>query len=628
VKKFIFSIISFVTFTGYVFSQITEENKYVKTWKVANKFGAVDTIPVDTAHRNFQQTHAVERFSIANAFNGNLGSPLQSKIYFDRPAAQEFIFGEAYVPYIKTIDNNVFYNTKTPFSSLRYLTGGTNYREEDQIGFLFTANANKKLNFGTTLDYIYARGEYQNQAAKRFEGSLFGSYDGRRYSAKGVIAYNSLNHFENGGIQDPLYILNPPFGYTTATIPVNLGEGVQNTFKQFQFFYNHSYSLGFERDVKQKNDSVIKEFVPVTRFTHTIQLDDNQRRYLENSVESDFYRNTYYVQDETRDTVRFQRVSNMFAVSLAEEFNKWMQFGLSAYAENEVEKYYLMEDDSLQNRLRSNTKIGGILSKERGQAFTYKVNAEITLLGPKIGDFLLDADFAGNFKLWKDTISLRAKGFMRLDEPSYLFQHYESNHFKWENNFVKTLRTHVGGTFAVPTRNFSLDVAVENVTGKLYFDSLALPRQFEGNVQIVSANLKQDFYFGKFALENNVVYQLSSNQSVLPLPALALYHNFYFHDKWFNVLSAQFGVDVRYHTAYYAPAYMPATGQFHAQDKMKIGNYPEMSVYANLHLKRTRFFIKYYHVNELFMNGLYYSIPGYPINPALLKLGLTWNFYD
>ncbi len=94
------------------------------------------------------------------------------------------------------------------------------------------------------------------------------------------------------------------------------------------------------------------------------------------------------------------------------------------------------------------------------------------------------------------------------------------------------------------------------------------------------------------------------------------------------MLSAQIGADVRYHTAYYAPAYMPATGQFYSQDDMKIGNYPIMSVYANLHLKRTRFFIKYYHINEMFMKGLYYSMPGYPVNPALLKLGLTWNFYD
>lgn len=619
-------------FADYAMSQVIPPekhiDKYVKTWQVSDKFGTVDSIAVDTAHINFQQTHAVERFSIANAYNGNLGSPLQSKIYFDRPGLNDFIFANAYAPYVRNIENNVFYNSKTPFSYLRYLTGGTNYREEDQIGFLFSANANKKLNFGTTLDYIYARGEYNNQAVKRFEGSLFGSYDGERYSAKGLIAYNNLSNFENGGIQDPVYILNPPFGYNTATIPVNLGVGVQNTFKHLQFFYNHQYSLGFERVAKVNGDSVGKEFVPVTKFTHTIQLDDYQRRYLENSAEQTFYRNTYYLQDETRDTLRLQRLNNVFSVSLAEEFNKWMKFGLTAYAENEIERYYFLQNNSLENLVYANTRLGAILSKEQGQAFNYKVNAEIVLLGSKIGDFVLDGFFAGKFRLAKDTISLRANGFMRLDEPANLLQFYESNHFKWENNFNKTLRTHVGGTFSVPTRNFSLDVAVENISGKIYFDSLALPSQHDGNVQIVSANLKQDFYFGKFALENNVVYQLSSNQSVLPLPSLALYHNFYFHDKWFDVLSAQIGVDLRYHTAYYAPAYMPATGQFYVQDKMKIGNYPEMSVYANLHLKRTRFFVKYYHINQLFMNGLYYSMPGYPINPALLKIGLTWSFYD
>jgi hypothetical protein len=90
----------------------------------------------------------------------------------------------------------------------------------------------------------------------------------------------------------------------------------------------------------------------------------------------------------------------------------------------------------------------------------------------------------------------------------------------------------------------------------------------------------------------------------------------------------QIGADVRYHTAYYAPSYMPATGQFFVQDKMKIGNYPVMNVYINAHLKRTRFFVQYYHLNQLFMQGDYYSMPYYPINPATLKMGLTWNFYD
>ena len=48
--------------------------------------------------------------------------------------------------------------------------------------------------------------------------------------------------------------------------------------------------------------------------------------------------------------------------------------------------------------------------------------------------------------------------------------------------------------------SFSLDVNVENITNQIYFDTLALPSQFDGNIQIVSTQLKQDFRLGKFTL--------------------------------------------------------------------------------------------------------------------------------
>ena len=51
---------------------------------------------------------------------------------------------------------------------------------------------------------------------------------------------------------------------------------------------------------------------------------------------------------------------------------------------------------------------------------------------------------------------------------------------------------------------------------------------------------------------------------------------------------------------YYAPDYSPVIGQFYNQnpdDKIEIGAFPIVNVYANLHLKRTRFFIMMYHVN-------------------------------
>ena len=189
-------------------------------------------------------------------------------------------------------------------------------------------------------------------------------------------------------------------------------------------------------------------------------------------------------------------------------------------------------------------------------------------------------------------------------------------------------RTQVYGRISIPVLRFALNATLENVSNLVYYNAAALPAQYNGNIQVLSANLRQDFKLGKITLENNVVYQLSSHQEYLPLPMLTLFHNLYYDDLWFKVLSVQAGVDLRYHSAYNAPSYMPATGQFYVQDKFSIGNYPLMNVYVNAHLKRTRFFAQYYHVNQLFIQGDYYSMPYYPLYPAHFRMGLSWNFYD
>lgn len=606
-----------------VFAETPPDYRFVKTWHVSDRFAEPDTIPVDTAHLNYQDANPIDCFSIANSYNGNLGSPIQSKLYFDRPENTDFIFSNAYFPYLMNVQHATFYNTKTPYSNLNYTTGGTTYRKEDNIKFLFTGNKNKRLNIGTTLDYIYAPGEYDNQAVKRFNGSLFGSYDGKHYTATAFLATNNLSNYESGGLKNASDISAP---IATKDIPTNI-TGYSN-YKQNQFFYNQQYSIGFERPIRVTKDSVGMEYVPVTRFAHTLKLDDVRKRYFEKNVESAFYKNTYQPITQTNDTSALQTVTNNFSVSMAEEFNKWMKFGLTAFVENEIQRYVFNQDTLVDKMYKSTTKVGGILSKQRGQLFRYNMLGELSLVGYKAGDFLLEGNMGGFFKLWNDSISLVATGFVRSDDPSYFLQHYQSNHFRWDNDFDKIYRTNVGGTFSIPTRSFSLNVSVENITKYVYFNTSALPAQFSGNIQVVGANLKQDFHVGKFTLENNVVYQLSSQPNILPLPDLTLYHNLYFHDKWFKVLSFQLGVNVRYHTAYYAPAYMPATGQFYTQSDIKIGNYPVMNVYVNCHLKRTRFFVEYYHVNQLFMNDDYFSMPNYPIDPAILKMGLSWNFYD
>lgn len=621
-----FLIFIFFIYIFNLSAQLPFQNKYIKTWKVTDNFGNTDTIPVDTVYLNFQDHNPVDRYSIANSYNGNLGSPIQSKIYTDRHDYNPFIFADPYYPYIRQIETQSFYNTKTPYTELKYLTGGTQYNEEEQFTFLFTANVNKRLNYGTNLDYIYAKGEYQNQAAKRFAGTLFGTYDGERYSATGLIAYNKHNNYENGGITQSSYITNPPRGTNAKNIPVNI-KGYSDLM-YLQFFYNHQYMLGIKRPIPGQTDSSLTQFVPVTRFIHTLRYDDGRKKYFEPSAEKTFYKNTFLNSVQTNDTAAQQTLTNRFAVGMTEEFNKWLKFGLTAFAENSIERFSFIEDTLMGHSLKSNTKIGAVLSKNQGKYFRYNFSGDLTMLGYKAGDFNLGAYVGGYFKIRNDSLTLKANGFIKSNEPEFFVQNYLSNHFRWNNDFSKTYKTHISGKIAIPTRKFAFEMNLENISRQIYYDTLALPSQFEGNVQILTARLNQDFRFGKFGLENDVVYQLSSNSEIIPLPMLALYHNLYYSDLWFDVLSVQLGLNLRYHTSYFAPAYMPASGRFFNQREMLIGNYPQGNVYGTFHLKRVRFFVEYYHVNQLFMKGAYFSMPNYPLFPAVFKMGLTWNFYD
>lgn len=133
-------------------------------------------------------------------------------------------------------------------------------------------------------------------------------------------------------------------------------------------------------------------------------------------------------------------------------------------------------------------------------------------------------------------------------------------------------------------------------------------------------------------LENRIVYQHSTNDAVVSVPALVLYHNLYYHGSWFKrALDTQFGVDLRYFTRYHAPVFDPASGQFCAQTGVMVGNYPVMSVYAGLFVRRLRlrFFAQYQHLNHLFMkdNTDRLTMPGYAMNPDVFRAGLVWQFY-
>ena len=203
---------------------------------------------------------------------------------------------------------------------------------------------------------------------------------------------------------------------------------------------------------------------------------------------------------------------------------------------------------------------------------------------------------------------------------------YVSNHFKWHNDFDKTRAARFGGIIEIPKTKTIINVGVENVQNHIYFNEKALPEQHSGSVQVFSANLKQNFSLGILRWQNSLTYQTSSKQEIIPLPKLAVYSNLFLWFKVAKVLQVQPGIDCNYYTKYKAVSYQPATMSFYNQREIDCGGFPFMTVYANMKLSKTRFYVMYSHVNEGITKANYFSMPHYPLNPARFQLGLSIDF--
>ncbi len=649
-------------------------------WRVSELLGVQERVPVDTTILNFQNTNLVEGMTGHYNYLANLGTARLSRIFSERYMgnAGTGYFVEPFSSFFFHPDQLRFTNSNIPFTNLTYYKGGSKTNGEERFKAYFSVNVNKRLAVGFNFDYLYGRGYYANQSASHFNAGLFASYIGKKYQMHAMYNNFFFKMNENGGITDDRYITRPEEMEDmggSQYIPVAMEE-TSNRNHNFYVYLTHRYRLGFEREVVKfqpkedgqkksgatlasmdgKADSVAlaadsllpaavamdtvrtKEFVPVTSFIHTFKVERTSHRFRSGMEAADAYLNTFYQNGMSNDTTVALSIKNTFGIALLEGFNKYAKAGLTAYISHTFSRYDLMGDSTagaFQRPVRYTEQevfVGGELAKRQGETWHYNVTGEIGVLGQALGQFRVKAATDLNFRLGKDTVNFFARGHITNTLPSFYMRHYHSNHYYWDNNFDKEFRMRVEGELNINRWKTNLRAGVENVTNYTYFGPNAMPTQQGGSVQIIDATLKQDFKLGVFHLDNEVTWQKSSNERVLPLPDFSLYHNFYILGKLFKkVLTVQLGADVRYFTEYNAPAYTPAIQHFNVQNPdnaIKIGGYPIVNVYATLHLKRTRLFAMMYHVNDGMGNRNAFFAPHYPINPRLLKIGVSWNFFD
>ncbi len=623
-------------------------------WSISEPLGLHYESTIDTLFLNYHKSFIPSHQSTAWATTGNFGASGQNQIFFQRKPTSDFFFQDAIDSWLPGVATQRYYNTRIPMTIISHNTGGNKYSNQDRTQVLFSGNVDKKLQLGGAIDYIYSKGSYNYQADKNFRWSLFGSYIGDRYEMQ--TFFNSYNYLgkENGGITDDQYITDPAKvqgGETKVdnkSIPTYL-TAAHSKMTGLEFYLNQSYNVGhykYQRD--SVTDTIIgRTYIPVTRFIWTADFKTSKHLFLNQNAAQDqsFFENSYLSLTGTDETTRYWRLRNTLGVSLLEGFNKYAKFGFSVYATHEMRRYKQVVDTVSGKELPEGlvelpvtidpTKtqqllwVGGQLTKQRGSILTYAATAQFGLLGDVSGDIDIEGSVTTRFKLFGDTVSLKAYGYFKNLEAPYLLKQFVSNHYAWDNKFSKVQRFRAGGILDLPWIYTSINVGYETLNNYIYFNNNSLPEQSSSAVHVLNASLTNHLGFGIFNWDNEVTYQTSSNASVLPLPKFSIFSNMYLKFRIARVLDVQVGVDCNYYTKYHAPAYNPAIMSFYNQSEIECGNFAFADVYANFKLKKARFYVMYSHANKgLFGGNNYFSIPHYPLNPGRFQLGISVDFVN
>ena len=425
---------------------------------------------------------------------------------------------------------------------------------------------------------------------------------------------------------------------------------------------NSAESLDSALAVHHEQDSLDalmkREYVPVTSIIHTLDINNYDRIYQAYATPDNYYANTYYdIDDEGSysgvgiyDKYKLTSIKNTFALALLEGFNKYMKAGLKGFISYDHRNYQMpfLEDGATAYHMERHSEydltVGGLLSKTQGHTFHFNAGAEIGLAGADPGKLDLNFSTDLNFPLFGDTVRLAAKAYFTRKTPTYFMKNYHSKHLWWENSLSPETRTHLEGLFAYDKTRTTVRVAIDEIQNYTYF-GMSYDYSDKGrtaltggiyqeatNINVLTLQLKQDFTLGPLNWDNIVTYQNASMKSVLPLPTLNLFSNLYLKFKIARVLSVELGGCMTYFTVYEAPDYLPQISQFaiqsNSESTVRIGGYPFIDVYANMHLKRARFFVAMSHVNASSGSKDYFLTPHYPTNTRILRMGVSWNFYN
>ena len=656
--------------------------KRIVRWTHEQEFHKINLVPADTGFNYRFHDYPFLRKDVNATWLGVAGSPLQYYNYFNRKSSDKVSFYEALESWSHTPADVTMYNTKTPYTELGYfgtLLADSN-KESDNLHLMTSQNITPEFNFTLGFDRFGGGGMLNNETTTNKSTQITLNYLGKRYMAHAGHLSNKVNRTENGGIIDlggirdttvnarelDVFLSNAssrvkkntlfldqqyriPFTFINKMKDRKIDKALEAAYRDSIQAYGDTLSMEaltayLEAKRGQRADADTLERDITTAFIgHSSEFSVYRRSYADdvsssNPTADGFYNNTHYINPQaSTDSMRVQRIENRVFLRLQPWAEDAIVSKLNVGVGDRMLSYYAFDPTFTRRKNNVVWNSAYLYAGVEGSLRNYiqwDAKGEYVFLGDEFSDLELDANL--HFTLYpfrrarKSPLTLDVHFDTSLDEPEYYLQHMYTNHFKWDNEFSKQSVTRVQGRLSIPRWKLDAGVGYALLANNTYYDTLGIVRQNTTPMSILSADLHKELVLGVLHLDNRVLFQVSSNPDVIPLPTLAVNLKYFVQ---FNVsdgaMIMQIGANGLYNTEWNSPAWNPAIGVFRNQVENRYHNGPYVDAFVNMQWKRATIFIKYENANQGWpmLKNDYFSADRYIVTQRAVKLGVYWPFY-
>ena len=639
--------------------------KRIISWTTDPDFHKMKVEVPDTSFNKYFYDYPFQRKDVNSTWLGMAGSPVQPYNFFKRDSRDPADFITPNEPWTFSMSNLDWYNTKTPYTELAYWGTliGKRSKESDNIHLFTTQNIVPGLNFRLSFDRWGGSGMLDREETANKTAVVAVNYLGKRYKAHLGYIHNLVTRQENGGISNAVD-KDGFFGdmwvrdttVDTRDIPISLSNA-KSGMKKNSVFLEQQLRIPFTfiNDLRARKDTTLK-FDPdsVTDITtafigHTTEFTAYERKYEDNCsdpVSRAFYRDVFnFGKTASADSQRVSVFHNKVFLRLqpwsSDGIISKLDVGIGDYLRN----YYVpsQEDPLSGSTVTQNTAY--VYAGAEGQFkkyFNWDAKADYAFAGIDFSDFGVQAN--ARFSLYpfrrerNSPLSIGAHFETSLRAPTYYQQHTFANHFQWDNSFSKQSTTKIEGEIDIPYWKMKASVGYSILANRVYYDSLSVIRQCADPVSIFTATLRKDLVLANVIhLDNQAIFQLSSNQDVVPVPMLALNLKYFIQfvaakdraTKTQNVMVMQIGANAFYNTRWHAPGWNPNLGVFYNQNQFLYENGPRIDAFVNIQWKRACIFLKLENIGGGWpMSHPDYFTASHYINTVnTFKIGIFWPFY-